>query len=171
LDNGIILYLSSSLSFSPLSFFGSLSLIVYIYYICVCIYICTQVTADLGFIKGFRPPYSTDAPPEASSQALALESLFLNVDGGGDLATQDSDPSTMAEWQAAATRGAAMRESAAAAASLRDVSERGKGGMLAGWLAGAVGCLSRWLRGVWDACCGCAVGRWVVGRRAGNDVD
>jgi hypothetical protein len=131
------------------------------------------VTADLGFIKGFRSPYSADAPPEASSQALALESLFLNVDGGGDLAAQDSDPSTMAnsEWQAAAARGAAMRESAAAAAALRDVSERGKVGMLAGWLAGVVGCVSRWLCGVWDACCGCGVVRWVGGRRAGTDVD
>jgi hypothetical protein len=136
---------------------------------CVCVYVCVciQETADL---ESVGPPYSADASPEASSQALALESLFLNV-GREDLAAQDSDPSTMAEWQAAAPREAAMRESAAAATALRDVSERGKGGRLAGWLAGAVGCVSRWLRGVWDACCGCAVGRWVGGRRAGTDVD
>jgi hypothetical protein len=129
------------------------------------------VTADLGFIKGSRPPYLADALPEASSQARALESLFLNVDGGGGVAAQDSDPSTMAEWQAAANRGAAMRESAAAAAALRDAPERGKGGRLAGLLAGVAGCLSRWLRGVWDACCWCAAGRWLGGRRARTSVD
>jgi hypothetical protein len=132
---------------------------------------CNQVTADLGFMTGFRSPYSADAPPEAASQALALESLFLNVDGGGGLAVQDSDPSTMAEWQAVATRGAAMRESAAATAALQDASEPGKDGMLAGWLAGMVGCLSRWLRCVWDACCWCAVGQWPGRCRAGTDVD
>jgi hypothetical protein len=111
------------------------------------------VSADLAFLKDARPPYSVDTPPEASSQALALESLFLNVDGGDGLAVQD--PSTMAEWQAVAARGAATREHATAA-MLRDGTEWDKGEMLTGWLAGVVRHLSRWLRGVWDACCGCA---------------
>jgi hypothetical protein len=119
--------------------------------------ISCEVTADLGFLKAAR---LQELKPEASSPALAPESPSLNAKNGGAISA--GEPLSVNEWQAAPIAS----ESTVLQAGLESSAWA-----LPSWISNAARHLSRSLRSLLGACCGCSMASWLTGRRAGAEVD
>jgi hypothetical protein len=114
--------------------------------------ISCEVLADLGFLMASEQQSS---PPAASNPRPDLQSLFLRVEVGGNAVAEEILPIT--EWQEATVLSKSP--------TLQD-RPRSNTWISFTWICNTLQYLSFRLLGLLDACCRCALMRWLACRRA-----